>query len=1009
MYSKREVQDAKQAMLILRRIGLPGMREFIRLINTGGIVNCPVTAHDVYRANRIYGPVIASLKGKSKLKSPEVVKVEHIPRPVISELTLHVDIMVVEGIYFLVSVSMPLGLTMCNYLMNKSIQIVRKAMLQQIAMYRAEAFTVSTIRSDNEGAVMAVTEDLNYMGIKVDPAGPGQHVPVVENKIKQIKERVRAFITTLPYQLPHSLLKWLVLFAVSRINMMPSAAKTGYSVSPIELFKGRKIDYKRDVRIGFGEYVQADDPNVNPRNSLQSRTNGAIALLPTGNLQGSVKFYSLATGGVITRDHFKIIPMPDEVIAHMNTLAEKDKQYKRDVVVQYGSNMLEVQENQQEDEDEEVENIENFEDPPTRTEPTGVAENIDLDPDLEREFQGEVVQADQSTTTVDQQPQDAEKENEIISPSITPEIASLETAEKRYNTREAKKRKDDLYYHYGFVITVKKGIQLYGENAKDAIKVELKQLHDKQSWMPLTQEQLKKLQSNKSANKIIRSHMVLKEKFDSRGEFEKLKARVVAGGNEQDRTVYANTEIASYTVDITSVFMVLIIAVKQKRNVVVVDIVGAYLNAKIKSRIILMSIDKVLAQFLIEIHPEIYQDYLQPDGTLVVQLLRALYGCVESAKLWFDHLTSTLKDYGFEANPLDPCVMNKEGKHGKQMTVCIYVDDLLITSEDNEEIEELLLYLNNVYKNITKKTEKVISYLGMTIDLSSEGKAVVTMEAYINDILKSYNVNGKASTPATSQLFVINENSPALDNDKKDIFHSRVAKLLYLAKRVRPDILTAVVYLSTRVSCPNEQDWEKLERILKYLNAFPEYGMTLIPGEISKIEAYIDASFACHHDRKSHSGIIIMLGGCTIFCRSVKQRLVVKSSAEAELVAVGDECTRVIWCREFLKYQGISCLSPSIIFQDNKSAIAMMEKGYHTSSRSKHIEVKYFFIKNRIERGEIIITYLPSSIMISDTLTKALQGELFRKMCMWLLGETTGNQEKAKRIHKENNSRAGEC
>ncbi len=128
------------------------------------------------------------------------------------------------------------------------------------------------------------------------------HVPVIENKIRQIKERLRAVLNSLPYKLPLPLLKWAVPYVVTRLNMVPSGTRVD-STSPRELYLGRKINAARDLRVSFGAYVQAHDPNE-VKNSMAPRVMGMIALLPTGNLQGSVSFLDLSTMRVVTRDQW---------------------------------------------------------------------------------------------------------------------------------------------------------------------------------------------------------------------------------------------------------------------------------------------------------------------------------------------------------------------------------------------------------------------------------------------------------------------------------------------------------------------------------------------------------------------------------------------------------------------------------------------------------------------------------------------------------------------------------
>jgi len=251
------------------------------------------------------------------------------------------------------------------------------------------------------------------------------------------------------------------------------------------------------------------------------------------------------------------------------------------------------------------------------------------------------------------------------------------------------------------------------------------------------------------------------------------------------------------------------------------------------------------------------------------------------------------------------------------------------------------------------------------------------MDGYVDDIIKEYGVTGAAKSPASSDLFEADENAAELEQSNADTFHSRVAKLLYLAKRTRPDLLAAVGFLATRVHKPTTQDWRKLDRVLKYINSTKDMWLTLSVTEGYEVEAYIDASYGIHPDGKSHTGVCITLGGGFFYVSSTKQKLVSKSSTEAELIGVSDGLSQVLWVRNFLLSQGHN-VGPAIVWQDNKSTLAMIDKGRSTSSRTKHIHIRYFFVTDRVNSGEVTLQYKPTEQMIADILTKPLQGELFR-------------------------------
>ncbi len=143
-----------------------------------------------------------------------------------------------------------------------------------------------------------------------------------------------------------------------------------------------------------------------------------------------------------------------------------------------------------------------------------------------------------------------------------------------------------------------------------------------------------------------------------------------------------------------------------------------------------------------------------------------------------------------------------------------------------------------------------------------------------------------------------------------------------------------------------------------------------------QVSAHVDASFGCHENGKSHTGVCISVGEGPIFVRSVKQKIVTKSSTEAELVALSDEAGLLFHIEDFVKSQGYTCEIE--VGQDNQSTIAMITSSVKESMRTRHIKVRYFWLRERIKLGELNIQYVPTGAMLADMLTKPMQGKLFR-------------------------------
>ena len=249
---------------------------------------------------------------------------------------------------------------------------------------------------------------------------------------------------------------------------------------------------------------------------------------------------------------------------------------------------------------------------------------------------------------------------------------------------------------------------------------------------------------------IIPCRMFLKEKFDANHNFEKLKSRLVAGGHRQDRSLYKDT--SSPTPRMSSLFTVASIAATESRTVVTLDIGNAYLNAVMEGKPVYMTIKSDVADHLVEVDPS-FAEFRNERHEIIVKLKKALYGCIQSSKLWYNHIRNTLQRYGFKLNSSDDCVFNMLNRNGKQCTVVVYVEDLFITCDDKETITELENYLRDVYKKVTSIKGIIHSYLGMNFDFSSVGKVNINMPGYIGELLKEFNIQKVVTTPANNNLF----------------------------------------------------------------------------------------------------------------------------------------------------------------------------------------------------------------------------------------------------------------
>jgi hypothetical protein len=250
------------------------------------------------------------------------------------------------------------------------------------------------------------------------------------------------------------------------------------------------------------------------------------------------------------------------------------------------------------------------------------------------------------------------------------------------------------------------------------------------------------------------------------------------------------------------------------------------------------------------------------------------------------------------------------------------------------------------------------------------------MKEYLKECIQEYQLDiaEVAASPARKDLFDIDTEIPMLQKAESEGFHSVVAKLLFVSLRGRPDILLAISFLCTRVSKSTKQDQQKLQGLLEYLNGTLDLKRTLGADDLSSIQTWVDASYAVHPDMKSHTGGVISLGTGGLLCKSTKQKLNTKSSTEAELVGATDYLPNTIWSKFFLEAQGHGIIS-NTFEQDSVSATRFEKNGRSSAGKQlRNIDIRYFFMKDRVQTEGITVRHCPTEDMLADFLTKPLQG-----------------------------------
>ena len=273
--------------------------------------------------------------------------------------------------------------------------------------------------------------------------------------------------------------------------------------------------------------------------------------------------------------------------------------------------------------------------------------------------------------------------------------------------------------------------------------------------------------------------MYCKEKRSARtNEFEKLKARLVGGGHMTDRSLYTSHDTSSPTVKTESLMAILSISAFEKRAITTMDVPGAYLNATLDHPHT-VRIPRDVTDVYVRHRPKMSK-YVQPNGTILADVVKALYGLPEAGLCWCRHIAGVLSKAGFAPTDSDTCVFHRSDKSGNKCTIALHVDDLLVTYTSPAMLQGLETTLNRSYGRVKTQQGRNVTYLGMSLTINSDGSISLSMPAYIEELIQLHHNGTKANTPATKHLFRCD--APGTPEDRHS-FLSLLMKLMYLAKR----------------------------------------------------------------------------------------------------------------------------------------------------------------------------------------------------------------------------------
>ncbi|WVY90763.1 hypothetical protein V8G54_036277 [Vigna mungo] len=489
---------------------------------------------------------------------------------------------------------------------------------------------------------------------------------------------------------------------------------------------------------------------------------------------------------------------------------------------------------------------------------------------------------------------------------------------------------------------------------KEAMLEELRAIEKNRTW------EMMDLPHNKQA---IEVKWVFKTKYKPNGDVAKLKARLVAKGFLQKPGIDF-TEVYAPVARIETVRLVIAVASFKNWKICQMDVKSAFLNGPLEE--------------------EVY--VRQPPGferkgeeQKVFKLNKALYGLRQAPRAWNKHIDSLLVRLGFQKCTVEFGIYTKSSRQQGMLLICFYVDDLLITGDSMDEIERLKRRMKEEYE--MTDLGSLSYFLGLEWLQTTNG-VYLHQKRYINEVLKRFKMEKCNSTtiPVMTNLRLTDH----LEEKKVDatLYKQIVGSLRYICNS-RPDISYGVGLISRFMSDPRQSHLAAAKHVLRYLKGTADFGL-FFPKKCDNVkralEAWYDADWCGDKvDRKSTFGYLFKYMGATISWCSKKQNVVALSSCKAEYIAAAETACQCVWLETIFEELKIKCERPVQLQIDNKSAISLAKNPvFH--GKSKHIETKFHFLREQVNKGRLELAHCSSEDQTTDVFTKALKQSRFEKL-----------------------------
>lgn len=971
---------ARNARNLHNSLGHPSDVVLCQLLDSKSLIGCSLSRRDVENAKTLLGDCRACVAGKMTRHAEITIDQEH--QDVIGS-SIHCDIFYFTGPerkkdIYLLGIDEATGFLMIERINSRRKEDLLQALNTMINYYSSYGHKVKTIHTDGESGISALESEFKSRGIRLYSVGAETHEKRSERAIRTTKERARSIAFGLPFKLPRILNRHLLKYAIEAINLVPNVHTAGRP--PYQLLTGQAID-QRALDISFGDIVMMKSTRTDGNEDM---ARASLAVIVGRELENNRKVMAvlLHNKQIVRRDTYakvernlndaiKIIESwKTDVNVELNTTAMRQPTR---IQVPIGSNISEQNNNLNDDLEIEEKTPDREEESKIPDSPV-VKKNAQVDMNISMSLPMPKIPDSQGTTEWEPA-QVLAPTTTTVAPSVvegaTPGspngngtvLASqpVSVGPKRVSSRARTQRKVYEPGTSGMMVDDVVFISLNAAMKEDPMKVIKAMNSEFEQMKAMKVYQL--MHRRDTVGKTVVPGVII---YDPK----KSKVRICAGGHRQDRSLYSNNEISSSTVKAQSLLMLLAVSAGRGMKITTADVKGAYLNAELpEGRFIYMKLSKIAVDILSETD-KTYEAYRDHTGSVYVKLDRALYGLVESAKLWNDHVSATLKNLGLVQLKNDACVFMTPNQ---DTFIGLYVDDFIICSVNEKERERILNGLEKAYGKLKQGTGKKITYRGLQIVSSDSQEIFVNQTEYAKELTK--HVRKTARTPTAMNFLKVNKQSEPCQKAEKEEYARTVAKILWLANQSRPDLKFATSLLCSRVSDTRIEDLKKMKRVLEYIKGTLHLGLRYRREEII-LTCHADASYLTHDDMKGQSGVIVCLGNSVVEATSVKQKLTAQSSTEAELIALSEAVNTTLWTRSMLEEMGFA-QQQTIIYQDNQSALCMAESGKLTK-RSKHIGMRFYNIKDHIESKEIQLKHISTKKMIADMLTKPLSAAEFQ-------------------------------